>query len=885
MHSRQKRNMVTDKPCMSSKSKFNHEMGISMAKTNYGSERQYSAKGKEVGSSQDQEELILWHGEIGGSPSTSGCSRYQGKQIEMPSPSVKVHDSLPRGYVPLMQLQSLKESATGKECGSKITHTPTDSSKPQTNKYRASDKKEARLCVDNVTGDGRRQTGIQDGVPDKNQQSHSGNSRAFKGQTTKSGQKHDSERTTGEDPLKLTAEIRGGKMEQHGYRMVFHVSKQRNSFTATERTVSSQWKAYDRHKVNDGIVDHKWKCGVKTSPEALRMISNAVHTGHRSECLPLEGTSALKGITERSNQGRERFENAKEVGDCGTGRHNFRVRGANDEGEVDLKNVMSRDGVYNGLGDGGDSISRPFCPSSSENIQDSLPPGYVPLKQLQSSKESESRKERGSKIYISKQYPQPHTIFKKSLRDKDGAPDKNEQRQSGDMGIGDEALDKSDVTQTGGSGIEDGNPDKNRQRESWNAGASKGQIGKSGKNIETPKTNGKINVERTSHGNVEVSGMKLEQHDNRKAHEASKQWNQNKGKGPLLKGVSAVMRNQNTHSFENAKEIGGNRNGRHGFLGNGTDVEEEVNLKHAQHQYEVSEELKEGVASASYPVCPDQSTKIQDYLHPRYVPLEKLWSSKESETSKDYISKHHRETVFGMPQRNKDNVLNKNEHEQSGDTGIRDGAVGKNEMRQTGILRQKARAPDEHKQRQSGNLGASKGQKGKIGKLYETVMMNENINAKGPLHGSVEMSNRKLEQHSDINEVEDSKKCNQHVHKGHLLKWIPKGPLLKGASTSKGTTARPSRDRDCFAIRKDIGGNGIGRNGFHGSGVDVEREANLKHAEIQILEYEELREEGVFVSHPSSPNLNVEIQDSLASRYVALKQLKSSKESKTKKEY
>ena len=58
----------------------------------------------------------------------------------------------------------------------------------------------------------------------------------------------------------------------------------------------------------------------------------------------------------------------------------------------------------------------------------------------------------------------------------------------------------------------------------------------------------------------------------------------------------------------------------------------------------------------------------------------------------------------------------------------------------------------------------------------------------------------------------------------------------------------------------------------------------LSHAKNQYLQFDDLGEEVVSVSHISSPNSNDKVQGSLPSQYVALTQIQISKGSETRKD-
>ncbi|GLJ29189.1 hypothetical protein SUGI_0575710 [Cryptomeria japonica] len=816
MHYRPRRNMVPEehrfirKHFMASSDKLNDEMGTSMANINQGYGNEYSAKGKKVGSGSTKNML-------GGGPSTSWFSGAEDKLIELSSPSVKIRDPLPVGYVSLRQLKCLREAETSKESGSEMTHTPTVFSESQTNKDTGTDEKGVKLNVDMGIGDGNldkkevKQTRIQEGVPDKSQDNQSGNSGACKEQIGKSGKNNNDGRSNFKESLHGSVYSRDRKKEYEGNRKAFRVCKQdlvyisktklpsepllkihgTSSTNRTEesgesshaksvsdiprasgemsqqegeignpraikREASSRREVYGEHKFNGAIVDQVRKWSVKTSPEASRGISNDLHTYRRSDAPPLRGTSASKGNAERSNQGRESFENSKEVGGPGTGRLGFLVMGNNGEGENDLQNVKVQGEVAKELGEKGNFVCNTFYQNQSVKIQDSPSLGYVPLKQLQLSKEYERRKERGSKIYISNQ--DTCTIFNKSLRDKESSSDKNEQKGNGDTCIGDEALDKNDEIQTGGSRIEHVASNKDEQRETRNLEASKELLGKNSKKFGTFR----MNVKASSHDSIEVS-RKQEQHVRRKNIEASQQRNQNilpKEASTSAGTISRVI--QGRDCFEFTKEIGGNGNGNNGFLGTGTDMKGEDDPSHVENQYFESEDLGEEVVSVSHIFSPNLNGKIQGSLPSRYVALKQLQSSKESETRKDCglkicIPKQNTHRIYNKLQRNKDY------------TGIGNTTLDSNQMRQTENLVIEDRSLDKNKETE--NLRVFKGQRCKSGQIYESVLMDRQTAARGSLHGSVEMCSKELEQHGDKKEVQPLQKGNRDNYR----RYLPKG--------------------------------------------------------------------------------------------------------------
>ena len=79
------------------------------------------------------------------------------------------------------------------------------------------------------------------------------------------------------------------------------------------------------------------------------------------------------------------------------------------------------------------------------------------------------------------------TQTNKSLTNKESNSDENNQKGNWDTCIGDESLDKNDVIQTWGSGIEDLAPNKDKQIKSGNIEASKGQKSKWSKQIHSFK--------------------------------------------------------------------------------------------------------------------------------------------------------------------------------------------------------------------------------------------------------------------------------------------------------------------------------------------------------------------------------------------------------------
>ncbi|KAH9303784.1 hypothetical protein KI387_008188, partial [Taxus chinensis] len=473
------------------------------------------------------------------------------------------------------------------------------------------------------------QTGIQHEGSDKNQQKQSGNSGASK---AKNGKKRDDEKPKVKGPFHGNAEAVGGKMEKHRDGKEILASKQESAMllneplldihgislsfnhnsmgssqckkvsdvakksdgmsqqrveieilTATEEEVSHQRKVNGGHTVNNGIVDHKLQWRAKISPETLQTLSNGVHTCSKLECPPLEGLPVMKGITVSPNHGTESFENAKEIGGKG---YQYTKHG--------IVESLSEE-----LGEGDISVSH-HC----VKVQDSLPPKYVPFKKLQNLKESETSKDCGTKSCIPKQHA--HTVFDKPERNKDNASDENEQRHGGNLRVGGRALDKNKMRQAWSSGIEDGAPDKDNQIKSGNLGVSKGQTGKSGQKYETVGMNGKVSAKGPLYGTAEMGSGKVECHGVRKEREASKQGHKNEDKRPQFKGPSSFKGttgrlNQDTECFENAKNVGGTGNGRHCFLGSGTGVEGKVHMKHLENQNVASEEIEEGGICVSNP--------------------------------------------------------------------------------------------------------------------------------------------------------------------------------------------------------------------------------------------------------------------------------------------
>ena len=72
---------------------------------------------------------------------------------ELSTASVKIHDSLPVGYVSLMQLKILSEAQTSKESGSTIPDIPTVSSVSHSNKDTNPNENRARLSLEMGIGD------------------------------------------------------------------------------------------------------------------------------------------------------------------------------------------------------------------------------------------------------------------------------------------------------------------------------------------------------------------------------------------------------------------------------------------------------------------------------------------------------------------------------------------------------------------------------------------------------------------------------------------------------------------------------------------------------------------------------------------------------------
>ncbi|GLJ29187.1 hypothetical protein SUGI_0575620 [Cryptomeria japonica] len=583
------------------------------------------------GSSTDLDEVIVWCGNkdlTEGVPSTSGCSGSLDGWIDVKYPIGEVNDWVSPSYANEGELQSLSEAETGSN--QQIQRVPK---RRQRKKDKAPDKNEQRVGGDKgiVGGALNREEVRQTGVSNKNQQIQSGNSGAS---TAKSGKKHDKEKPKVQEPLHGSQQ-RDGKEIQASRKgntklpcgslsdiQFVSLSSNHSSEKAKEsshsKTVVSDVPAKSRvmskqqleignltSVVEDasckGKIKMQWRS--KISPQAVGNISNSVDTCPKSEGPHPKRIPASKGMTESPNHGKESFGNAKAIRSEVIARHGILEIGSGVEWEVDLKDAKFEERESEEVGEGGISVSDTFCPDLNVKVKDSLPPKYVPLKQLQNLQESETSKGCGTKSSVSEQHA--HVVCNKPQRNKEQASGKNEQREVGDKKISNVAL-ENEMRQMGSSGIEDGAPDKNKQRQSGDLGISTGQEGISNQKYEALGINGKASVKGPLLGSVEIGSENLEFHGVNKELEDSKQWGKNERGELLLKESSALKGttgrpNQGGESIEDAKNVGDEGNGRHGFLGSGNNVEGGVSLNHMENQDAAFSEKKEGGIHISYP--------------------------------------------------------------------------------------------------------------------------------------------------------------------------------------------------------------------------------------------------------------------------------------------